>query len=214
VSRPVFITGAARSGTSLVAAIVHRLGFQIAPTIPAPMPPTWRSDYEDPHFSLALMAGDRPSAEYLRRYLARRRAFSAACGFEGRIALKSPYLVRVWARLLEAAPDAFTIRVRREDAARARSLTAQPALMALGHDFSILEGLRSVQAHVDVWYEAIVARPAEFVVRLASLLGVSDHEAIDAAIALVGQPTRYPPCPSESVAAAANGAAKARPSPA
>lgn len=190
-ARPVLITGAFRSGTSLVAAVVHRLGWQIAPSIPPPAPPSWRSDYEDPQFTIRLMRGERPATSTLRMYAAQRRAYSKATGFNGRIALKSAYLVFVWTRLLEALPDAFVIRIRREDSARRASLVAHHSLNDLGHDFAILEGLNAVRPHLDVWYEAVVERPEEFVRTVAQALGVQDDAAVTAATAMIGKPTEY-----------------------
>jgi hypothetical protein len=198
VSRVVLITGPFRSGTSLIASIVHRLGFHVAPSIPAPAPPSWRSDWEDVSLTQMLMRGFRPSTAWFRGYLERRSAVSRATGFEGRIAVKSPYLAMFWQEITDAAPEAFLIRMTRGDEGRQRSLRAHPALAARIDDEKIIAYCcENLIAHVTFNYVDLLTYADMRIPRLAHVLGVTDRSAIDAAGKLVGYPTEYP-CPQLS----------------
>lgn len=187
----VIVVGKFRSGTSLVAQICHRLGWQVAPTIPAPGPPSWRSDWEDAALTSALMAGKYPTPQGWRDYLKWRRSVSRATGFEGRIALKSAYLALVWDDLMEVVGEhATTVHVHREEKARQASLAAHPALSSHA-DRLIGEALKTLEADVHVEYGQLCTLPLWQVASLADSLGVQDDAAVRAAIALVEQPKEY-----------------------
>lgn len=185
------IVGRFRSGTSLVAQLVHRLGFQVSPTIPAPAPPTWRPDWEEPGLTSSLMAGKYPTPDGWRAYLKWRRQVSRATGFEGRIALKSPYLALAWRGLMFVVEEhAMVVRVRRGEEARLASMAAHPALS--GHeDRMIGVALEAIEPNLAVSYEDLVVDPLGSVASLAGALGVLDDDAVLAAAALIGPATEY-----------------------
>lgn len=200
--RPVLITGLMRSGTSLVAEMVHRLGWQAAVTMGAPIPPAYRSDWEDLGLSLPLVGRERWSAGRLQDYIGRRIDSSRIFGFGGKFALKSPYLVFIWPKLLTALraldlPDPLVIRTFRREESVARSLAAHPQLYP--DDQELIRGrLHRIHQDMVVGYEDAVADPLAAARALASALGVFDPPTVEAAAALVGLPTRYPPCPPSS----------------
>lgn len=183
--RAVLITGRFRSGTSMVAAIVHRLGFHIAPMIPAPGPPSWRSDWEDPYLTPYLM--NRAQVDW-SSYVKHRKAVAERLGFRG-YAIKSPYLALVWDQVV-AATDAAHIVVSRDEEQRQRSLAAHPAL-SLEDDRAICEAMPNT-AHAFLSYERLIMYADVEIPRLARQLGVTDQETIDSAGRLVGMPTEYP----------------------
>lgn len=187
----VLIVGRFRSGTSLVAQLVNRMGWQVAPLISVPAPPSWRSDWEDSQLTTALMSRQYPTRERWVEYLKWRRLVSRDTGFGGRIAIKSPYLALVWDDLTGIVGEhAVTVRVSRGDEARRRSLEAHPALSDHA-DRLIGESLALVAPDVELAYEALIDVPALSVGALAADLGVEDDAAIRAAIALVEQPREY-----------------------
>jgi hypothetical protein len=185
MKRPVVILGLMRSGTSLVASLVHYLGFQVADIIPAPMPPAWRSDWEDPHLSLRLVAGERID---WKSYLAERRFLSETLGFDGRVAMKSPYLALHVRALAEIEP--FVIKVVRSPLAVERSFKAHPHLIRRDQE-RIRAALKTVEPDLQVSYDALVADPDFGVDRLAAALDVRAPETIDRACSLVASPTEY-----------------------
>ena len=87
----VAVTGQMRSGTSAVAEALHRMGCPVAMHTPAPMPPTWRFDWEDSKLSARLMGRD-VSSLWLRDYLPERWRHAQQCYDSTCITLKSPYL--------------------------------------------------------------------------------------------------------------------------
>jgi hypothetical protein len=185
MKRPVIIVGLMRSGTSLVGSIVHYLGFPVSDIIPAPMPPAWRSDWEDPHLSLRLIAGEKINWE---SHLADRRFLSAGLGFDGRVAMKSPYLALHMQALLEFEP--FVIKVVRQGAAIERSFKAHPHLIRRDQE-RIRAALATIEADLLVSYDALVEESRFGVARIADALGVTDEEALVRAQALVDLPTEY-----------------------
>lgn len=187
--KAVLITGRMRSGTSLVAQIVHRLGFHVAPTIPAPASPSWRSDWEDPYLTGRLIS--RTPVEW-PFYVANRKAVAKKLGFRG-YAIKSPYLALVWDKVVAAAGDACHIVVSRDEETRQRSLEQYPAL-SREDDRAIIASMPCT-AHFFLQYERLIEYADIEIPRLARALGVTDQETIDAAGRLVGMPTEYATCP-------------------
>lgn len=185
--RTCLIVGPFRSGTSLVASMVHRLGWMVAPTIPVPAPPSWRSDWEDPALSIPLI--ERRPLD-LEAYMENRRALASALGFQG-VALKSPYLALRWPAVLAASgPNPVVIRTYRDGLTRFESLRAHPAIDH-GDDSRICSALRAVVPTIEVGYEWGVEDQKRLAAALAHALGVVDDAAVSAAAALVGRPTRY-----------------------
>jgi len=190
MSRVVLIVGMFRSGTSMVAEVVHRLGYAVAPVIPAPDPPSWRSDWEDPTLTIPLIMDERPSLEWLTSYVEMRRKASSVLGFGGKIAIKSPYLALIWPEMIGIASPAFVIKTFRQEEARKRSLAAHSALSERD-DSRISDALEGVQADLEIHYDWAVEGPLRFSRTLAERLEVTDEQTIHAAAALVGRPTEY-----------------------
>ena len=192
----VAITGPMRSGTSLVAQVVHRLGYAVAPYIPAPAPPGWRSDWEDADLSTKLMLGRTPRWD---AYITRRKRQAAALGFAG-VAIKSPYL-SLHLGAVRSRADILIVTTRdqwdRRDSL-ARCIEAYKLdLRSTVADADEIEGAQGVaQAAADavISYEGAVAHPVELVEQLAALLGVESEDTKAAAAALVGEP-----CPQSSL---------------
>lgn len=186
-----------RSGTSLVAQIVHRLGFPVSAFIPAPGPPSWRSDWEDVNLTMRLMLGlDVNWAGYVDE----RRKLSHAMGFEGRVAIKSPYLALHHKDLKEAFPDAQWVKCVRADADIERSMRAHPAL-SRAHQKRICAAMEKVGdlSSFEFFYADAMQAPFGSVSELAEYLDFDPYDArpddILAAAALIGQPTEYSTCP-------------------
>lgn len=175
----VLITGLMRSGTSLAAEIVHRLGFAVAPWIPAPAPPSWRSDWEDPQLTMRLMARRKIDWD---AYILERKAAASALGFRG-ICIKSPYLALY---LPELRPRAdFLIVTEREDREVDQSMARYPQLSAEDQDEirSALDGVRPDRTFGLEWARMC---PAIEVGQLAARLGVADdYAAIEAATKII-----------------------------
>ena len=187
----VLVTGPMRSGTSLVAGVLHRLGWCAAVKLAAPGPPSWRLEWEDVDMTVELINGRRPTPGAWIEYLADRARHSAAMGFGGRITVKSPYLALVWENLIRVAPDALVIRTYREEEGLARSMAAHPQLGAQQQE-AIGRALLKITPTVELGYDYSVDYPERMVRGLAQRLEVEDPVAIQAAIAMIGRPTEYP----------------------
>lgn len=203
IDRVVAIVGPFRSGTSLVAQVVHRLGFPVALTIPAPAPPSWRGDWEDPELTLLLLQGVKPTADWYADYLRRRREQSRVVGFGGRVAVKSPLLGLAWegfavaARAAAGGKPPLVIRCYREHGAMARSLAAHPQLAPELQARVTLAAWR-IPPDIEVGFEWAIDHPERAARAIAMALGVEDDAAVAAAAATIGRPTEYPPCPPSS----------------
>jgi hypothetical protein len=175
----VLITGLMRSGTSLAAAIVHRLGFAVATWIPAPAPPAWRSDWEDPFLTQKLMARRKIDWD---AYILERKAAASVLGFKG-ICIKSPYLALY---LPELRPRAdFLLVTEREDKEIEQSMARYPQLSLEDQDEirSALDGVRPDRTFGLEWARMC---PALEVAQLAKYLGVeNDYAAIEAATKII-----------------------------
>ncbi len=173
----------------MVAQIVHRLGFPVSAFIPAPGPPSWRSDWEDANLTMRLMLGlDVNWAGYVDE----RRKLSHAMGFEGRVAIKSPYLALHRKALDEALGDPQWIFCTRDEEDVARSMLAHPQLK-LSDQAKIKRALdRFEETFFQFDYDFALRYPLESVGALAMHLELDDAEAVHAAAALIGSPTEYP----------------------
>ena len=188
MDRIVLITGQMRSGTSLVAAMVHHMGFQVAPIIPAPAPPSWRSDWEDPGLTPKLMMRHGCSWGI---YFERRRYLSRRTGFGGRIAVKSPYLALYREEIERACELPLWILVTRDPADRERSLAAHPQLSETDQ-LEIRLALEGLKPEIVLQYERLIEEPLTSSMALADALGVEDGAALDRATDMIGYPTEYP----------------------
>jgi hypothetical protein len=191
----VAVTGLMRSGTSAVAEILHRLGAPCAIHTPAPMPPTWRFDWEDSRLSARLMDASEVPAEWFVDYLAQRLDHAERCHFSQTVTLKSPLLAFSRAELGFAAemldvPIAWVI-VNRDEARVAASMTQWEALDPQVNAAIALELSKPEWSDADtIEYERLVDDPAVHVHSLAQSLGLSsDPEDIQAAIDGVKEPT-------------------------
>lgn len=189
IDRVVLVTGAMRSGVSLVASMCHRLGFPVTSLLDAPIPPRFRSDWQDPRLTLRLMA--REVIDWAE-YLAQRRRESVALGFDGRVAISSQYLAVYWADVRKAIPDAFVIKTYRGHDDMAASMRAHPQISEADQEL-ICRALHDVKADCSLGYEFVCENPQTAAEMLARHLGNADPVAVAAAAALVGKSTTYAP---------------------
>lgn len=187
IDKPVLILGPMRSGTSLAASMVHRLGFPVSNVIPAPIPPRWRSDYEDSWLTVRLM--QRAVVDW-HEYVAVRRESSELLGFGGRFSIKSPYLAPCWVDVQKAIPNAFVIKTFRGQDDIAASMHEHPQLSGADQEL-ICRALYEVRADCSLGYEFVCENPQRAAEILAGHLGNADPVAVAAAAALVQEPTRY-----------------------
>lgn len=184
------IVGPMRSGTSLVASVVHRLGWHAGVRMYAPMPPTWRLDYEEPELSERLVRRDWPDQVWWIEYLAMRAEWSHALGFGGRFLLKCPHLALCWPMVLNEVENPLVFRTYRDRADTDRSMAAHPAMKESDQE-EIRVALRKIAPDSEIGYEWATEYPERFVRLVAGHLGVEDDAAIQGAVATVGQPNRY-----------------------
>lgn len=197
----IAITGQMRSGTSAVAQIIHLLGIPVAVHTPAPMPPTWRFDWEDSLLSQSLTAtqGD-PDSDWFIDHLKARMTHATELFRSDHIALKSPFLC-LTRDLLELCADVlhetvYWIILRRPQAQIEASMDQFPFL-----DFGANErikkrlsefrrgGVRRVRRRL-VDYEELVANPRAVVLSLIESLGIDPHpDAVERAVRSVLTPT-------------------------
>lgn len=182
----VLIVGLMRSGTSLVAALVHHLGFQVSPVITSPCPPTWRSDWEDPSATVPLLQGRQVNWE---KYFLDRRFAAGLMGFNS-IAVKSPLLALHMEEIRKVEPDVFVVCAQREEESveRSRLHTQLPADL----QERIREKLLWIGPNFNIHYEDIILDPKGATRALARKLDVDDEEMIARAALQVGKPTEYP----------------------
>lgn len=219
------IVGPMRAGTSAVSQVVHYLGFNAGQTIHAPIPPTWRSDWEDVELAKALSAllplgDDLPNSrqktamiEFLAGYVEHRRRWAdlvgEACGkpLPG-WSLKSPLLTFFLDELRAVIADEEDLRLRtlcvmRSERGISRSWESTMAKIegAERTQFGILRelGRQETPFTYIVDYDKLVAKPKEGVLAIAAALDVDNQEAIERAIAVVRQPTTkgVPACGSQ-----------------
>ncbi len=197
MSHICLIVGPLRSGTSLVASMVHRLGWCAVSTMGPPIPPSWRADWEDLELSVPLIRGVRPTPEWLAAYIERRRAVSRLCGMGGKVALKSPYLAFIWPTLLEAIEyEPVVVRTYRDEVSMEASRAAHDHLLSADLQRRIRLACREIRPTLEIGYGPAIDYPTRTASALAQALGVTDAVAVAAAAAIVGLPTRYTPCPS------------------
>ena len=191
IDRPILVTGPMRSGNAMVAQVLHRMGYMASPLINAPIPPSWRSDYEDEDLALRMMSGERPSVDSWRIYLNQRQTVSLVLGFQGRYAVTGPYLSLGWDRLLEAMPvKPFVIQTRRRAEDVEASMAAHPRLSKEDQG-QIKACCKKIKPDFWAVYEAAVDDPKRWCSSLARTLGVEDDRAVAAAAALIEKPTVY-----------------------
>lgn len=187
----VLVVGAPRSGTSMVAQVVNRLGWHVGASVPPPIPPTWRSDFEDFDFSMRLARGERPSAPEIGRYLFSRLDLAVALGFPGgRFMLKSPLLALVWPQLTsELKRLSFTwrtISVWRQFSEREESRLAGPPGLAVEVCQEVVRAMECwVVPDLEIAYRKATEDPVVAVRALASVLSVDDDAAVAEAAKLI-----------------------------
>lgn len=185
----VVIVGGMRTGTSLASATVHRLGYQASLAIGAPVPPAWRSDWEDLNLAVRLMMSAEIKPDWFRQYIHDRRTVARLFGFRD-ISIKSPYLALHWANFRSAFDeDPIVLKCIRSNG-RAKSLDAYSFLDKQQSE-SIDNALDRIEADLVLKYEDAIACPVSYVERIAERLGVEDLDAITAAAKEIGEPTRY-----------------------
>lgn len=124
----VIITGEMRSGTSLCAQLLHHLGFFAGLYLTCPIPPRWRSDWEDP-WAVDLVAHEKPIGEdFFKKWALSKKKMSERMGFGGKILLKSPFIALHLNHAMGALPKAFVIVTKRDAREIEKSLKAHPWL--------------------------------------------------------------------------------------
>lgn len=194
----ILITGLMRSGTSLVAHMVHTLGVPVADQMLAPPAGSAlvQPDWEDAELSMqlgVLAQHDSEEVQFaIRRwyahYLARRMDTAQTA-----IADKSP-LLAIKVREVEHVAKFLGVRTRwiwveRDDdaidASVARSFEVPDQEWAARTQLMITAGRQDVPDPLVVRYERIIEDPAHWALALASFLGVSDDERVKRAASVV-----------------------------
>lgn len=197
----MLITGQMRSGTAAVAEAVHALGIPVAVQMHAPVPPTYRMDWEDADLSLKLaplMFGRkiRDFAAWFGQYLKTRSMFTHRQWGTEHFAIKSPLLPLVWPEVAAAVPGAIILHTRREQGDIDRSVRAcfrvEQVKDALACNERIQAALEPIEPTMRVIYERLVVHPESCVEHIAGALGVSSKERIEAAVATVKEPRPWP----------------------
>lgn len=215
-TKVTLIIGPMRSGTSAVSEVVHYLGSSCGTSIAAPVPPSWRSDWEDFELSTSLARllpmGPQPPThaqrlaviDFLARYVKHRMHWhelvsqipdARQCGWS----MKSPLLALVFEEVRAAILDEEDLRlrvltVRRSPEGIAGSWAGTMANIA-GAAFTqahISEALLNIKADYVVDYDELVADPERIVPRIANAIGCTDDEAIVRAVQRVRFPTSDP----------------------
>ena len=192
IDRPILVTGPLRSRNALGAQVPDRRGYMASPLINAPLPPSWRSDWEDEDLALRMMRGERLSVDSWRIYLNQRQTVSLVLGFQGRYALTGPYLSLDWTRLLEALEPAkpFVIQTRRRAADVAASMEAHKQLSGSDQK-EIAAACKKIKPDFWASYEGAVDDPKRWCASLAKTLMGVDDRSVAAAAALIGPATSY-----------------------
>lgn len=191
--RLIAITGQIRSGTSLMAELVHFLGFPVTVAMHAPSHPTWRCEWEDPDLAYQLAYGtsdvDFKSHLLMRRDSALRQAKYFNRNLPG-ISIKSPFLAMEAEALEEACCDdqlgfelEWLVIGRQPDAIEA-SLQASLKGKDLANARYINEMIPK-EVKPEFWYEDFIRDPYPTVSRLAKYLGVKDMDSILRAVGRV-----------------------------
>jgi hypothetical protein len=209
----VAILGPMRSGTAAVSQVVHYLGFNAGVAIHAPVPPAWRSDWEDLELSQALsqllpLGDDNPDSSqrtaalnFLATYVRRRMDWRATLeDFTGSPqpgwSMKSPLLALFLDELRAAVSDEEDLRLRTicvmrepEGLSASWNRTLGKIKDAVNTQFGIARALKGQTFTLLVNYDELVLHPQRGVLAIAGALGVDDPEAIERAISVVRQPT-------------------------
>jgi hypothetical protein len=186
------IVGQMRSGTSAVAEVVHTLGCPVAVHTPAPLPPTYRFDWEDSELSNALAKG-KMSKPWLVDYLHSRDKHSKLFP-SGWFAIKSPLLALHWYEIDEALDevgvgDTCVVRVWRNPQEVERSMRLQPQL-SVETNTEIRDAMTVMAGDLDmaISYETLLSTPLAMTRGLAKEMGIKDEERIMEAAARVRRP--------------------------
>jgi hypothetical protein len=188
----VAIVGQMRSGTSLLASIVHHLGIPVATVVGAPLPPKWQFDWEDPEFSTKLMHMRSVSHLWFCQYLARRAAATRALWDGSAFGLKSPYLALHWGDFVAACKaenhDLFVLKTMRSQEAIDRSMShavAHGVNLDQKHQARIRAELSGIAADMDVSFGNMIERGDEVVREIAGCLGEFSEADIERAAAQI-----------------------------
>ncbi len=209
----VIVCGQMRSGTSLVAQMLHLMGCPMAVNLLAPMPPTYRMDWEDTDATLELFSavplGTAPTDAvrarfkvWIRRYryarltLARGQHLNALRHPPGAIGVKHPLFLH-FRRELAEMDDVRIVTTRREQAAIDESVAhAFPPWRNMTGAMRTNELLAAEQALVtpdlEVSYERTIENPRGTAEALAGLIGKTGNmAAIERAAEAVKEPTSW-----------------------
>lgn len=199
----VLIVGQMRSGTSAVSEIVHTLGIPMGVAFLAPVPPTYRCEWEDMALAEAMarhwVRGEVPAGGlqvWWQNYLDRRSKHAAKVLGTDRWGAKTPPLCLVldtlMADTLKAGYTAL-IHVDRPqgsvDASVRRTFSPDLIDRALETNAKIRGKLKDLPCHLRVPYDELVSYPTTWVRKIAGLLEVDDASRIADAASRVMEPT-------------------------
>lgn len=197
----VLIVGQMRSGTAAVAEVVHRLGIPVALSMLAPVPPTYRPDWEDTDLVTALLplAADhqmRDARGFLREHFRGRRVGAERFFGSPRFAVKSPLLALCWDDVLATiGPDPIVIVVERDQAAIDASIRRTFPANALGclqTNERIRAAIEKIEPTLRVRYEGLVQNPVGGCAEIGRCFGITDVDRVFDSIASVQEPTSCP----------------------
>lgn len=191
--RLIAITGEMRSGTSMMAEVIHFLGFPVVVSMLAPGHPTWRPEWEDPDLAVQLALGRGVTVESLVEHLRfRREAAERQAKYHGRslpgISIKSPFLA-LNADAMEKA--AIEVGMKGSWVVIGRGAEAVDASLRAALRGRDLENARKANERIrDVvepgWsYEEFMEDPYGEVTDLAGELGITDTDCILRAVGRV-----------------------------
>lgn len=186
----IAITGQFRSGTSMLAEVVHYLGFPVTVSMLAPGYPTWRSEWEDPALAMEMSYSGCP--DFYEHLKMRAQAAYRQAEYHGRklpgIAIKSPFLA-LYDEEFEQAARTMNFQVSWEVIGREQEAIDASAERALrGQDLKNAKEMNLLLKRdlIPSWrYEDFVEDPYASVSALAAKLGVTDMDSILRAVGRV-----------------------------
>lgn len=189
------ITGLPRTGTSLMAEVIHNLGIPAAETIYPPFPPTWRAEWEETGLVRLIFPGNTPTVNDLDEFLKHRWLLAERIFKVPHFAIKSCFLLLHRGALEEAASDlgfqVSWVLMEREEEARLKSQSFYPWLTE-----ELLSPVREAipdrmpDNFTPVQYEELIAHPRSVIEGLCERFGIS-KDRLDEAVKIVQGPTDY-----------------------
>jgi len=210
----VIVVGRMRSGTSAVGEVLHQMGCLMGTWFTAPIPPNWRSDWEDKDlndivFMRAPFGTDKPAgvpnqkvyedfSPYLEKRkahidtLAKVRGWRAPC-----YGVKQPFLLFFLPQFVEAVKrvglEPMVIYSRRPDWQVDGSADLTTNLKKGGPESqaALTKIMDTYEPDYSVEYDALIADPDTEVRNLARVVGIDEEAYIQAGVQSVKVPTSH-----------------------